>query len=740
MINPEETDINEWNRQVKIIHGAEFKQNSKFSLREISVLWLGLRPSEKILEQVNAAYSIYQQIACSFEETGVVFFINFDAGLCVYHLVISKKPFINGSVEGSRPAAGLSLRRDHPKRAYIDDTSHILNVILVFWVPSPFLLARWILTARAPRDRLKREPRVTTSIMMKDSFTLYNPAFCLCLIAKLSILKFLLAADDFSDDGPIYSNVATSNLIFASFSGLLQQWPNTFYPSGHSIVPGIIPRGTLLYHGTNKRKKPSTGIEWLAFDPEMSYAVHACREGETGLLTYTAQRPLRIIYIDGQSGSVGTAGNMDSQSLLINDTVTEEIQEIGPINVLEGEYRRAKGLCQVGKNLGFEGVVPVLENWFANSTAKHLAKAYFLYTPSLTGSINTTDPFQRADEYQIQHNPVFRFKDSPLYSEGSWESGRMATFNYHSPGESRVKLDFSGFISFYDRVESLTQERIKKDELFKRSKHRLYGISQEDIMMVKRRIATVLSRKNAEGWEIIENQADWQQIVQNIIQRYSTRLLDLQFLLNDHSQNATKKAMDVRRLTYALLMPYLDFSTFSLVDFTWLEASVEKCRASFTATERLKGNLTQSIRVLIGSIEETLDRLCRTVKLMFAQAIELDLPYSYSELESRVDVEQTAQGKVRAWTQQMNELIAWLGWPNGQNCEPSCSPNEICIIPMWPASRVLWDKPFKYTSAQNHEKFDLLPIAECLPWNQSKPLAKVPAEKVSLIKQLNLPT
>jgi hypothetical protein len=31
---------------------------------------------------------------------------------------------------------------------------------------------------------------------------------------------------------------ASSNLIFASFTSLLKQWPNTFYSNGHSVVAG----------------------------------------------------------------------------------------------------------------------------------------------------------------------------------------------------------------------------------------------------------------------------------------------------------------------------------------------------------------------------------------------------------------------------------------------------------------------------------------------------------------------
>jgi hypothetical protein len=52
---------------------------------------------------------------------------------------------------------------------------------------------------------------------------------------------------------------------FASIYGLLQQWPNTFFPNGHSIVPCEIPAFTKLYHGRLDGDLPPSP-EWVAFD------------------------------------------------------------------------------------------------------------------------------------------------------------------------------------------------------------------------------------------------------------------------------------------------------------------------------------------------------------------------------------------------------------------------------------------------------------------------------------------
>lgn len=61
---------------------------------------------------------------------------------------------------------------------------------------------------------------------------------------------------NFSSSAPHY---------FASAYGLLQQWSNTFFPNGHSIVPCEIPPLTKLYHGRRDADVPPSP-EWVAFD------------------------------------------------------------------------------------------------------------------------------------------------------------------------------------------------------------------------------------------------------------------------------------------------------------------------------------------------------------------------------------------------------------------------------------------------------------------------------------------
>lgn len=51
-----------------------------------------------------------------------------------------------------------------------------------------------------------------------------------------------------------------SNLILTSLHALLKSWPQAYAPNGHSVVPGIIKPGTLLYHAGLDPK----GLDWFA--------------------------------------------------------------------------------------------------------------------------------------------------------------------------------------------------------------------------------------------------------------------------------------------------------------------------------------------------------------------------------------------------------------------------------------------------------------------------------------------
>ena len=119
-------------------------------------------------------------------------------------------------------------------------------------------------------------------------------------------------------------------------------------------MPGVIPKGTLLYHGTNSNKLPP-GPEWVATDPEHSYLF--CRDGprpnylQQGCwhLTLATTRPLKVVYFDGSSAAKIPYGSMDTQDLLAWGDIYS--------GKLFDERQRIEDLCKWGKNFGVDGFV-----------------------------------------------------------------------------------------------------------------------------------------------------------------------------------------------------------------------------------------------------------------------------------------------------------------------------------------------------------------------------------------------
>ncbi|KAA1080439.1 hypothetical protein PGT21_006872 [Puccinia graminis f. sp. tritici] len=549
------------------------------------------------------------------------------------------------------------------------------------------------------------------------------------------------------------------NLIFASFAGLLQQWPNTYAYSGHSIIPGVIRTGTLLYHGTNHHTPPpSEGMKWFAFDPEYSYVIHSRRLGQLDLYTYAVTRPLRIIYLDGQSASLGTPGFMDSQSVLINGTILGELGDEG--NYMDEEYDRARELCKIGKDWGFEGVVRM-------NTCFELLWCDLTQGVELLGGTNTTDPFDTyyepgdfheskkviethspdtrtnssapfvqnpldvinplcpngvqkdfeqkievcgasASTIQLKNNSGSiksdgpneallqivrrtRVINSPFYLRAPQYYLRAASRKFGFPGEVRVSLDPSGFVSFYDRIESLSQKRqADGTDIGPRHAHTLQGISSSDVKKIKDRLLNVLARKNAEGWRTESDRLDWRTAVETVVQTYSRPLIELDYLLKRDDMSAIDRAAEVRGLTYGMILPYLDFSTWNIDDPAWIDGSLEKCARGFTAGTYRASDLTESIEVIIGAIEGTLSRLCSTIFSIFSQTIQLAIPIdSLISPDSRLESE--ANSRTLEWRKQTDELMMWLGWSTWGQCNPPCKPDEICLPPLWP---IFWIKGF----------------------------------------------
>lgn len=194
--------------------------------------------------------------------------------------------------------------------------------------------------------------------------------------------------------------------LFASAYGLLQQWANTVFPNGHALAAATIPAYMLMYHGLRADEAnpdPDTlsppSPEWLAFDLEMAYGIMGSTR-RSWLLTYQTTRPVRVLYVDGESAALMGLGQLDSQMLLLYGNVTgPSHDDCKGFGGLMDEYDRARGMCDWlerqglrGRGWGYEGIVRM------NAGFELIWCDFLSDSLRLLSRLNVTAPLDPVDE------------------------------------------------------------------------------------------------------------------------------------------------------------------------------------------------------------------------------------------------------------------------------------------------------------------------------------------------------
>ncbi|KAI5992053.1 hypothetical protein EDC04DRAFT_2872817 [Pisolithus marmoratus] len=450
---------------------------------------------------------------------------------------------------------------------------------------------------------------------------------------------------------------STGHLIFETVNSLLQHWPNTRMRNGHNIVPGKVPPGTLLYRGSwNSSLPPGPG--WTATDPE--HSILFCRNlvSENGCwhLTLISTRPLKVVYFDGSSAAKAPFATMDSQDII----AWGDVQPSWPLE----EMDRIEDLCKWGREYDVDGFV------------SEIMLCNFTSGVRLVSALNLA-------------GPVMPRNSSPK-SSCMFEAMYAGSLHNQYPGETRIQLDLSGLISFYDTelVPSLVAARFGKE----RWDHRLLNISREDVKRVRARLGEVLSRPTGQSSGI-----DWQGLIRVIVDRYSERLQFVRYLLNSvdtdvNDWNVTDYAIKTQLQLRNLLVPYILVNTTppsidpktkgtGLDALDWARPTYRLCAT--THTGMLKDDvMTTSEKVLLSAVRETTREICRVLTKMWGLGVLAGVD-QFMGTVNELDAE-AIQNLMKRWRKEVDELMAWLDWSVWVKCRPACGPEEICYLTTWP--------------------------------------------------------
>ena len=228
------------------------------------------------------------------------------------------------------------------------------------------------------------------------------------------------------------------------------------------------------------------------------------------------------------------------------------------------------------------------------------------------------------------------------------------------PGETRIKIDYSRVMSFFDSaLSSLLEARAGKH----REQFRLGEISESDSEYARNQLADMFTR-GGEGSGI-----DWGSITQVIVDRYGGHLELLRHILRnpESKRNVTEQVAEARSQVLTMLTPYMLVSAIppnptGPVDRSWVDPVVKHCASTHTAwvPEIL---LTPQESVIKGAVEEVLSRICGVLGDIWVDAFDSE----------GTDVEELGRflGK---WESDISELMDWLEWSVWLKCNPICGP------------------------------------------------------------------
>lgn len=308
---------------------------------------------------------------------------------------------------------------------------------------------------------------------------------------------------------------SSAPLIFHSTFSLLQQWPNTFYPNGHTVAPCTIAKHTNLYHAHNNESFPDSP-EWLSFDASMAYSILGGLPN-SHLLTFRTTRDVKCLYFDGESASLMDDGCMDSQMLVIynnsarvpenprwsappthpidSETIAQVQHDAAPpppafkFNPLRGEYARAEALCNFireknlgGPGWGYEGIVRMnaaFELVWCNFTSPSAQLVSWLNVsaPRTDGIAEPWSPSIASDHHAPptpppRGRPRYGWFDQPFRGRSAyeWFLSAAKTFGFHGGlpgrGEGRITIDSCALFTFYDdALEDQTRARVESERL-----------------------------------------------------------------------------------------------------------------------------------------------------------------------------------------------------------------------------------------------------------------------------------
>ena len=462
---------------------------------------------------------------------------------------------------------------------------------------------------------------------------------------------------------------ANAHRIFNAIHSAGRQWGSSINHNGLSFFPAVMPKGTLMYHGSEANSTPP-GPEWLAFEVEhaeafaLSLALRGKEQGQESLSdvlqkpigpmrarqqsasnlrgyfhTYRANRDVNLLYVDGMSAGKTRMGTLDSQDLVLRENKTGDVWD-----GFMDELQRASSICDLIKDWGYDGFMR-MEIGFE-----------VVYCDFDVG----------VDLISIKRTVLRKDKrEEELMNPYQW--ARAVTERYDGIGGDRVRIDFSSMVSAFWFPVNISNTDPTRPDL-----PRLAAASPDEWTDIKAHVNKVFVEPR-------RYTVNWQAVVDMIVTRFSNR-----FALMASPHLAPLRFIDelnVASLTYfdAPALPD-DVTVLGPKSRNRTSEAIEACAEHYLLpTYLVRDDWSLEDHLIHTALETVLSSICRGLYDMRSVIGEETLDPGSSAPTDTQDLERVVE-ESRRILESLRKDLAWTTWKRPQVCPV----DEILLMVMWP--------------------------------------------------------
>lgn len=362
---------------------------------------------------------------------------------------------------------------------------------------------------------------------------------------------------------------------------------------------------------------------------------------------YRANRPLNLLYIDGESAAKCNLGPMDSQDLILLDWDKEDS---GSGRGAFKEIERGIDMCALAKEWSFAAGGNI--DGFIRMEAG-FEIIYCDWSPeggldllSVQGS-----PFQNETGTDDDAEDVRRSRATMILN---FEWLRASAARFHGQPAGRLDIDWSSMVSAFTYPVNLTNPDWTRQDL-----PMLSSTTRAERQNIRARLRdVVVARGGRQAAE--KGVVNWQDVVDRIVTRFSKRLWWI--------ANAELTARDLIAEVGTLINPFIDYLDHGPVAEQF---AIERCAQHYIDPHLLRPQTwtpeDHAIAAAIGTVSGT---ICRS---LFAAREVLRSNETRDGFES-------PSHEARVIVQRLIDDLRWSTW---RECG-ACAADEICSIPMFP--------------------------------------------------------